>query len=96
MNYREHALSKVSSMIEKKSGRLKPTICDHSNFEKNKEIIEGEIKRKKHFTETQELVQELLEELKPMREMVGLDNVSSEEDNNDHNDARPASSDIAR
>lgn len=88
MTYREEVLSKISSLIESKYGRLKPTICDYSNFEKNKDIIEGEIKSKKHFNEKDwpDCVKVFLDSFKTLKHMV-LENVSSDNDS-DYNNAR--------
>lgn len=90
MEYREEVLSKISKVIESKIGRTKPTICDISNFEKNKEVIEGDIKRKKHFNEKDwpNCVDIFFNSLKTLRQPE-LDNVSSEDDN-DYNDIRDA------
>lgn len=88
MSYREEVLSKISSLIESKSGRMKPTICDFSNFEKNKDIIEGEIKSKKHFSENDwpDCVKVFHDSFKTLKYMV-LENVSSDNDS-DYNNSR--------
>jgi hypothetical protein len=85
MAYREKILSKITSMIESRARRGKPTICDFSNYEKNKEVIEGEIKRKKHFIEEDwpGCVDQIMESLRNIRENEGFDTVSSDDENND-------------
>jgi hypothetical protein len=90
MSYREDVLSKVSATIEAKFGRSKPTICDYSRYEKNKELIEGEIRRKKHYSETDWLdcVKVFLDSLKNLR-VPELDDISDEEgDFHDEREAR--------
>lgn len=90
MSYREEVLLKVSSTIESKFGRSKPTICDYTRYEKNKASIDDEIRRKKHFCESDwpESAQSFLDNLKNVK-AVDLDNVSSDEDREeDYNDAR--------
>lgn len=74
MLYREQVLSKISSMIESKNGRDKPTICEASEFEKNKEIIEKEVQRKKHFSEKDwpGCVDEILETIKKKQLMYTM------------------------
>lgn len=86
MSYREQVLAKIAYLIEKKGGRSKPTICESVSFEKNKEVVEGEIRRKKHINERDwpECVNVFTESLKSLKEMV-LDNVSSE-DESDYTD----------
>lgn len=51
MQYREHVLTVISATIQAKIGFLSPKVCEVSHYEVNKELIELEIKNKKHFCE---------------------------------------------
>jgi hypothetical protein len=89
MTYREVVLSAVSASIEAKFGRTKPTICDYSRYEKNKEVIEGEIRRKKHLSEEDwpECEKVFVDSLRSLKGPE-LDAVSSDEE--DYHDLRHA------
>jgi hypothetical protein len=91
MTYREEILTKIASIIQSKAKRGKPTICDYSNYEKNKDIIEGEIKRKKHFSEEDwpGCVEEITKSLENVRDEGDFEAFSSDDSKeDDFNDKR--------
>jgi hypothetical protein len=52
MTYREDVLSKISATIQAKIGIVKPKVLEYSRYEQNKQVIEDEIRRSKHFSES--------------------------------------------
>lgn len=83
MAHREEVLTKISKQLEERFGRFKPTIYEYRDYERNKEAIVDRVKALKHFNEKDWSGSEkdLLKGIEVDR--IVLDEISSEESDND-------------
>lgn len=90
MAYREQILSAASKMIESKSKRGKPRVCEYREFERNKNEIVAQIKNGKHFSdkdwpESEILLVDLLKRKLPIQELETVSSDSDDEFSNPKN-----------
>jgi hypothetical protein len=85
MTYRDEILCQISSTIEAKIGRTKPTVCASSRYENEKQEIEQQITNKKHFGEKDwpDSKRFFMDSLRTLRFQFMSDDSSSEEEYKD-------------
>lgn len=93
MTYREEVLTAIATKIETKFKRSKPTVYDYNMYEIKKAEVNEEIRKKKHFSESDwpESEKVLLENVK-ISTATEYDNLSSDSEGTDFNSVRPSTS----
>lgn len=86
MTYRDEVLTHVSTMIEDRNGKARPTVYDEPHFTSNKETVGIEIKRKHHFSEAgwSGCMRDFLESLRDLKD----DNLNSSDEERNFYDTR--------